>query len=296
MDSFQVYQVPVVWTSSSALLLTMADTTIAKLLHQQFEAHQHDESTHFHSTMARAASIKKQISMVALQGGVSDLSLGKKTNNPSAGDDVLTGILLQYVDAIIAMEVSNDTREPVERAMDLVSALAAISSEGTALAVAVRAIEFSTSLLERVRAQACRLMGFLALHLSERKEEWAIEWFEALQESITPRLTDKSQSVRNSAIRSTANFFVHSNDTTEDFVEVLLWNLWHDPSVANRVAAVDSVPINATTVDHIIARVRDEKEKVRVQALEVLRNKVDPLSHLTPEHYTEVVRCGLSVR
>ena len=139
-------------------------------------------------------------------------------------------------------------------------------------------------------------MGFLALHLSRQEEEWAQEWFEALKDSIMPRLTDKSQSVRNSAIRASANFFSGGDDSSDDLLEMLLWNMWHDPSVANRLAAVEALPINKDMVDHIITRVRDVKEKVRVQALEVLRNKVDPLSDLAQEHFSEIVRCGLSVR
>ena len=109
-----------------------------------------------------------------------------------------------------------------------------------------------------------------------------------------PRLTDKSQSVRNSAIRACSHFF--EAEGSDDLLEMLLWNLWHDPSVANRVAALDALPISKDTVDHIITRVRDVKEKVRLQALEVLRNKVDPLSDLEQEHFAEIVRCGLFVR
>jgi hypothetical protein len=271
----------------------MVDHGFAEYLQQQFEAHQRDEGSLSHSAAARAASMKKQISVLTLNNAVSKLSL---QGSDSSGDgEVLTSLLLQYVDASIAVEISNDTREPLELVLDLASALAAVSSEGATEAIAARAMEFSTVLLERVRGQACQLMGFLALHLSSREEEWAQEWFEALKESIMPRLTDKSQFVRNSAIRASANFF-SGDDSSDDLLEMLLWNSWHDPSVANRVAAVEALPITKDTVDHIITRVRDVKEKVRVQALEVLRNKVDPLSDLSQEHFAEIVRCGLSVR
>jgi hypothetical protein len=273
---------------------TMADNNgLPEYLEQQFEAHQQDEGAFNHAAAARAASMKKQIHLFALNDGVSKLSL-ERSDQPEE-EAVIASFLLQYVDAAIAVEISNETREPVERVLDLASALGVMLGETSTQAVTARAIEFSTALLERVRAQACQLMGLLALHMSDREEEWAKECFEALTASILSRLTDKSQSVRNSAIRASKQLLASSDDM-DDLLEIVLWNLWHDPSVVNRVAAVDALPISHDTVDHIITRIRDVKEKVRVQALDVLRNKVDPLSDLTSEHLAEIIRCGLSAR
>ena len=273
----------------------MTDKGLVDFLQQHFEAHQRNEDGLSHSAAERAASMMKQISVLTLNDGVSNLSIQQQGSAATPGDTDLTLILLRYVDNAMSVEVTSESRVLVERTLDLVAALAAASSEGTAEAVAARAIEFSTVLLERVRSQACQLMGFMGYHLAGMEYEWANEWFEALRESIMPRFNDKGQSVRNSAIRASAGFFEGGNDS-DDLLEMLLWSLWHDPSVSNRVAAVGVLPVNKDTIEHIIARVRDIKEKVRHQALEVLITKVDAISDLSEEHFAEIVRCGLNVR
>jgi hypothetical protein len=275
---------------------TMAVTGgIPELLEQQFEAHQQHEGTPSHTASARAASIKKQIIVFTLNNAVSSLSLAGKGGHEEREEKEVSLLLVQYVDAAIALEINIESQEPVDRVMDLASALAVILGENSTRVLISRSLLFSSALLERVRGQACQLMGFLASHLKDSCEDWAREAFSQLLRALEVSLTDRSQSVRNSAIRSTTHCFADL-DVAEDLLETLLWSLWHDPSVANRMAAVQAVPITSETVDHIISRVRDVKEKVRVQALEVLRTKVDPISHLSQDQFAEVIRSGLSVR
>jgi hypothetical protein len=273
----------------------MAVTGISELLEQQFEAHQQHEGTLTHTASARATSIKKQISVFSLNNAVSSLSLTGKGGHEETEEEEVALLLVQYVDAAIALEINSEAQESVDRVMDLAAALAVILGENTTRVLISRSLLFSSALLERVRGQACQLMGFLASHLSDSCEDWARESLSQLLQALEVSLTDKSQSVRNSAIRSTAHCFADL-DAAEDLLETLLWSLWHDPSVVNRMAAVQTVPITSETVDHIISRVRDVKEKVRVQALEVLRTKVDPITHLSQDQFSEVIRSGLSVR
>ena len=70
----------------------------------------------------------------------------------------------------------------------------------------------------------------------------------------------------------------------------------HDPSLANRCAAIQSVPITEDTVPYLLERVGDVKEKVRVAALEVLRNRVDVIEDMTEEQRVDVLRFGLTSR
>jgi hypothetical protein len=273
----------------------MAVTGISELLEQQFEAHQQHEGTLSHSASARAASIKKQITSFTLNNAVSSLSLTGKGRLEETEEEEVALLLVQYVDAAVAIEINSETQEPVDRVMDLAAALAVIMGEDTTHILISRSLKFSSALLERVRGQACQFMGFLASHLNDSRKDWARESLSQLLQALEVSLTDKSQSVRNSAIRATTHCFADL-DAAEDILETLLWSLWHDPSVANRMAAVHAVPITSETVDHIISRVRDVKEKVRVQALEVLRTKVDPVSHLSQDQFAEVIRSGLSVR
>jgi hypothetical protein len=282
-------------------------TALSELLQQQFEAHQLDEGTH--SSASRVVSIKKQITVFTLNQGVHNLSLGGSSSSSSSSttkrndenvDESIASILVTYIDAAMAMEISSETQEPVDRVLDLSAALAVSYGEIVTDAVVARAVEFSRVLLERVRGQACRLMGFLASHLvTKQEEDWAKESLEDIETAMVDRLSDKSQSVRNQAIRASAHFFDEFQDNENDntLLETLLWSMWHDPSVANRMAAVDAVPISSRhTLDHIITRVRDVKEKVRIAALDVLRTKVDPVTDLTQDQFAEVVRSSLAVR
>ena len=279
---------------------------LVELLQQHFEAYQRQEDALSCSAAGRAAAVHKQITVLTLNESVSRLSLQHNHNAKAKqrrqggnkdGDDhnALSTLLIQYIDAAIVVEINSELQEPVERVLDLAAALAVTAGESTASAVVEHAVEASSVLLERVRGQACLLIGFLASHLTGRSEDWANRCIMKLQTSLISRLTDKSQSVRNAAILASSNCFENIDDS-EELLETLLWNLWHDPSVSNRVAAIQSIPITNETVDHIIARVRDVKEKVRMQALEVLRTKVNPITHLTEEQLAEVIRSGLSIR
>jgi hypothetical protein len=273
----------------------MTDVQITELFYQQLDAL--GDYDNAEGAVACAASMKKQISVWTLADGVSGMSLSEGTSNDGEDDDddesFMVPILLQYVDALMATE---DNAEIAEQAMDLLSALAVTYGESTSEAVADKAMEYSIVLLERVRTQACKLMGFMALHLNRSEEDWAEEWFDALKEAVTPRLSDKSQSVRHSAARFSAHFFGGKSETVDDLLEVVLWSMWHDPSVTVRVATLDAVPISEETVPHIVARMRDEKEKVRLQAIDVLKTKVDPLSALSHENFAEIIKSGLSSR
>ncbi len=199
--------------------------------------------------------------------------------------------------------------------------------------------------MERLRSQACVLLKYIASHIEfsmtlllkkkNRSNNNNIDndndvllhqtLLEHLQEILLPRLTDKSQVVRQNAIQAIGKLLVSMNpssstssksnkqntdndsdeeeDEEEDettssrALEGLLWSMWHDPSVANRVEAVQAVPITTDTIDHIIARIRDVKEKVRVAALDVLRTmKTDPRKVMNEDHYCEIIQRGLTER
>jgi hypothetical protein len=72
--------------------------------------------------------------------------------------------------------------------------------------------------------------------------------------------------------------------------------LQHDPSVTNRVAALDSIPVTLQTMDVILARVRDVKSKVRVAAVTTLRSKLGDLRQWEAEQCAELVEAGLTDR
>jgi hypothetical protein len=282
-------------SSSSAPTISLEE-----LLSKAFDAYQREaEQGTTTSALATAAQLEKQLTLYKLNA----LNLDNNNNNDDEVDPV-TSLLLQYMDAAIALEWNANSQDSIERVLELASALAVLRGEASATEVLHRALEFSNVSLDRCRSHACRVMGNLALFIQQEQERsksgaspssWGSTVLGDIRPALEARLTDKSQAVRQAAIKASTACF-EDLDESEALLESLLWNLWHDPSVANRVEALQAVPVNNETADHIIARIRDVKEKVRLQALQVLKTKVDPVKILSPEQFADVIQSGLSVR
>jgi hypothetical protein len=327
------------------------DRSTADYVREQFEAFQLDDDGISHgpgmggASRRAAAVIKKHVQVAVLHRGMASLSVSEDDDDDDDNDAVaattpsdpvaslVTPILLRYVDAALTMEPQVEAKDAIARVLDLVAALACDLSGDVVDAVLDRATTFSAVLSERIRSQACSLLGYLAYHLrlvllhgttigsrpknkniadGNADADWAVRRLEMVEGALVPRLTDKSQMVRQSAIQgggvllSVTNGDLGIGSSENDvkpeggstkFVKALdglLWALWHDPSVANRVEALNAVPIK-DTVDHVISRIRDVKEKVRVTALDVLRLKVDP-REMTEEQFCEIIQHGLTER
>lgn len=125
-----------------------------------------------------------------------------------------------------------------------------------------------------------------------------------IKELLSDRLLDKSQAVRMLAIQACRKIF-HSPDEDflgltnpelhEDLTLELLWNLEHDPSFQNRAEAIQAVPITSDTLSAIVSRTRDSKLKVRVDALDLLSQKVD-VKILSRKQRIDILQSGLSMR
>lgn len=298
----------------------MADlqTTLSIILLPHFEAQQRqgqdDERIHL-SLGARVRQIQNELSALELTTGVTNINLNNNNddNNRNEIETEISAILLQYIDAAIGADVSTDMQDSIDRVLELAAAFSISYSQNVGTVVLARAVEFSSVLLERVRGHACKLLGYVIFRLMEHKinnkdnDEWIEAALTTAQETLLPRLTDKSQSVRQHAIAAAANFFIENSNSNNNkdlsvhqksVLEALLWNLAHDPSVSNRIEAVDSVPLtDEETMNAMIARVREIKVKVRTQALYVLRTKVaDPITQLTEFQRVELLQAGLTNR
>ena len=139
---------------------------------------------------------------------------------------------------------------------------------------------------------------------------WREEITSSIKDILAQRLQDRSQAVRLQAIQAVGYVFVQNNicgnqdqdilglsnpDLHEEITQGLLWNLNHDPSFANRSAAINSLPVTIETLPSIVLRTRDSKLKVRVEALDLLCNKVD-VKTLTREQRVAILQSGLSTR
>ena len=216
-----------------------------------------------------------------------------------------TAAVLRCVDTAMATEISKDSQDAVDCIFELAACFACSGGNGhLAQALTARAVQFSVVIMERVRVQACNLLGLCVRYLltgdenGGEEDSWRDECVDVARQAIRSRLTDKSQAVRNAAIYASASLFVRNkelDDNDEEFLESLLWNMNHDPSAANRSSALQSVPIVKDTVDDVIARVRDVKVKVRVEALNTLCSKMLVYT-LSSVQYAELVRSGLTDR
>lgn len=268
------------------------------------------------SVESRVTFLREQIGAFLLSESVSNISLQDESKDDYDSPlHRITSAVLQCVDAAIATEISRDSQEPVERILELAACLC--SREGHFMkALVARAVQFSAVIMERVRVQACKLLGLCVKYMQEQEavgkkddglfyldigdnDSCRNECVKVARQALRTRLMDKSQAVRNAAITSCASFFgpnVEELDEDEyELLDSLLWNMSHDPSVANRLAALQSIPMSDITADAVIARVRDVKVKVRVEALRILRSKMQG-NTLSPEQYAELVRSGLTDR
>lgn len=263
------------------------------------------------SVEARAAVLQNELNALILASNESN------NDEDSLDDDLdspvfqITAAVLQCVDAAMAAEISKDSSDSIDSILQLAACLAAAGNAHLPKALVARAVQFSAVIMERVRTQACKLLGMCVQHLNSSNEEektnnddedsdsstWKDECIDVASRAIRSRLTDKSQAVRNAAICACEFFFSEAEiiDVDVDLLDALLWNLSHDPSAANRISALQSIPITEDTANAIIDRVRDVKVKVRVEALNALRSKVS-INTLSSEQYAQVVRSTLTDR
>jgi len=281
---------------------------------------------------ARVAQIQQQLQEWALNDAVTSLSLTDDTdddtdvdNASNGGDDnnarqdILAQQLLYFIDCATATEYGSHSSESIDGILELAAAVAVSSSSirsnsrssgsGSSAVVTTtvleRAVAYSGAILERVRSTACRLTGFLLQYSSASNNNSSSnnnheELLERAMEILQPRLMDKSQAVRKAAIQASQYFFAFETNTNNAAVldsmeEALLSSVQHDPSVSNRVAALTSLPVTNDTIPYVIDRVRDVKPKVRVAALQVLRDNV-AFAELSADQCAELVRSGLTDR
>lgn len=296
------------------MVTTESSSSLRQVLVKHFESHQHQSVEKLSITVAaRVAQIQQQLKEFALNDAVNGLSLnGAKSDSNTSETSIMGKLLLHFVDCAIATEMNSDSQDSVDSILELAAAVAVgiwenkSTPNAAATAVLERAIQFSSALLERVRSLACRLIGYILESLESYKIENTnsstptIQLWEIAASALLPRLLDKSQAVRKAAIEASGNAFTENTDLSDDsfaetLQEALLYSVQHDPSVSNRVAAVQSLLVSPDTIPYIIARVRDVKSKVRVAALSILLEKVK-FTDLSADQCAELIRSGLTDR
>jgi hypothetical protein len=284
-----------------------SSSSLQQLLVKHFESHQHQTNEKRSITVAaRVAQIQQQVKEFALNDAVNGLSLKGNKETSDTSDDSMEELLLHFVDCAIATDMNSDSQDSVDSILELAAAVAVgiwenkNAPNAAATAVLERAFQFSSALLERVRAAACKLIGYILESLESSDTTPTMELWEMAASALLPRLLDKSQAVRKAAIEASGHAFSDDTEFPEDSVaeelrEALLYSVQHDPSVSNRVVAVQSLFVSEETIPFVIARVRDVKSKVRVAALSILMEKVK-FTDLSADQCAELIRSGLTDR
>jgi len=134
----------------------------------------------------------------------------------------------------------------------------------------------------------------------EKDNQWREECCALINETLISRLEDKIQAVRYAALDSCTYLF-HSSDSLaeiglkDNILKVMLISLAHDSSGKNRSKALLSIPITKLTTPFILERVKDTNVKVRTDALNILKEKVN-VNDLTEKQRVEIIQSGLSER
>lgn len=294
--------------------------TVDALLLRHFSEYQRDESDRFsakrkgcrravvdmdQSTVeAKLFRIRDDLRATELSETFSNIDLDRESGTTRPLPAEVTSTLLHCLDCAIAKEVSPLTEDSILLTVELVAFFGCTFSPLTAKAVIERAVQFSRVSLDRVRSQACHILGMCANALALEEslqhgeeefshggdfEHWEKERLQTVKNALLPRLLDKSQSVRYEAIRACGALA-----TDQEMQGTLLWSLMHDPSATNREGVLNQIAVNESTVDHVIARLRDVKESAQIAAVGAL----DKISFwdLSPSQISSIVRAGLTER
>ena len=283
---------------------------IQSVLSRHFDEHQRSSARRLLPIHARVAQVYNDIDELGLNAKLENVTLSDyedEQDKESVDDvnDVIARTLIHFFDCSLATEVSADTKESIEAIQELVGAVAACRVKVARSLLHDRLVGLTVVLLERVRSAACRSIGWTVKYLFEN-DQMTKEDLEGLldtaSQSLVPRFTDKAQSVRQAAIEASRFFFSKAAGQAggemddPDIRQSLQWTLQHDPSVTNRIAALESLPVTIQTMDIVLTRVRDVKVKVRVAAINALRKSVPDLCKWEAEQCAELIESGWTDR
>ena len=270
-----------------------------QVLLRHFNEHQRTSDRRSLPIDARVSQIYEEVDRIKHQAEAD------QDNVEGALDEAISQTLIYFLECSLATEVSQDTKESIVAIQELVAAVAAKRIGVVTAVLHDRLVSLTVVLLERVRSAACRCIGWTVQYLFQN-EELTKEELETLldkaSQALIPRFTDKAQSVRQAAVEASRFFFhraigqVGEEIDDPDIRQSLQWSLQHDPSVTNRVAAMESLPVTLQTMDVILTRVRDTKAKVRVAAVKALRQNIPHLEKWESEQCSELIESGWTDR
>jgi hypothetical protein len=213
---------------------------------------------------------------------------------------VTAAALLHFLDCALVSTIGDDNNESgsAEAGVRVFQLIAGVAAEtGTVGPVTDRAIEFASTLVDRVRSNALLFLKHVVVvvaaadTLSHENREDTNAILDAVAATLTEACTDKSKLVRSSAVDA-CQALLALDSVEADVLQSVIWVMQHDPVPVVRAAALHSLPLTAETVEAVVARVRDVSPVVRVAAL----TKLKPLGSLDAELAAAVVQSGYTER
>ncbi|KAL7560246.1 hypothetical protein ACA910_015467 [Epithemia clementina (nom. ined.)] len=293
----------------------MDPNELLEVLEPLFDAYQHSSTGRRNSALIQShvadvyhATRKFRANWQAKEGK-QDVDEGEGEVEDSVEEwlTCLSEVLVHFFDCAISMEYTASSKHAVGAIFELV---AAVASHHLVLVEEVldRAIECSRVLLERVRASACQFIGNQVSYIltsNRLSSEERDQLLDQASQALIPRITDKAQSVRLAFNHAAGSFFskmteegnetVPNEEDDPELREGLQWSLQHDPSVTNRIAALEALPVTVQTSDLVISRLRDVKPKVRCAAADLV-GSLSIATQLDADQCAAVVEAGSTSR
>lgn len=274
-------------------------SSVYEILRSHCEDHQENRGDDRSlSVERRAAKIVEAIEEYGLATQMQRVALNR-SDDECTFEREIANALIQFLECSLysLVQTDNESKEAVKAVLELLATVS-VCDHLICKPVIKHAVQLSETKLDSVRAAICQFAGWVVekiMSLPTKKIARFNDVLDLASQMLLPRMTDKSQSVRLSAIKSSVHFFL-DDATDPDILQSLLWCMQHDPSVANRVAATECVPINLETMDYVIQRIRDTKSKVRVAALQSIRTKCKDLSLLDATQCASLLQAGYTER
>ena len=237
------------------------------------------------------------------------------TSSSTSGSVACTAIFEFIVWASIVMLVPLNKSFSSPKPIDDLDPIGIGCFQSICLPVLSHICKFAECSVDAVRVVAVRSLCTFAECLGSTSSidpslEERLIMLDTIQQALLPRFTDKSISVRCAVVQACfpLAFQLSNRDnplrTDPDILQALQWIVQHDPSPNNRITAIQHAPIDRSTMEYIIPRIRDTKVGARTAVIASISNAIppaktsdEPYNFLLPSrHIADIVTAGYTDR
>lgn len=204
--------------------------------------------------------------------------------------EYLNTILLFCTDSVLIVSKKEPT---VERVMKFLCELFTSVNEEIFTCCVQHLLQRSMASDKTVRFRSCQLLSCV-LSSMHSDAEISDELYESMITILLPRLRDKNTTVRLWALKALSR--LQTPEVEDDKVVLEIQRVMiSDSSPLSRAVAVECISITSKTLPHIIDRVKDVNQEVRLAALQHLHKDVN-VRHLSQPMRDVIIKHGLNDR